>query len=314
MLWLAETGELHRRQLPAPPPQTGVAGQTEALRRLLREAKPPSRRAVASLGGDRLSLARLEVPGKVTGRDLQAALRFQLGQHFPLAAIDASWDYLPLPPAPVGQNLTTPLLVAVAPKVAALSLADLCRAGGMRLLALDADPFAFQRGLIHLGFPAATGTWGVLDLGERGSRMSLYEDDLPLLHRNLSFAGSQVRRIVVETFSLDEAAADERLLQGGVAVSRLLTSLVEGLSAECEETINFYLAGNRGRSLKALFLAGGGANLPGLSSRLEEELRETLGYHLDPSFAVQPAFSGQATSLGPEWLLALGLGLRDRAA
>ncbi len=308
LLWLSETGELHRRWLPAPPPNTSV--QSDALRRLLQEEKPPARRAVASLGGERLSLARLDVPGRVGGRDLRAALRFQLAQHFPLAATDAVWDHLPLPAPPGGQSPTTPLLVAVAPKAAALALADLCRAAGTRLLALDADPFAFQRGLAHLGLPTA-GLWGLLDLGERGSRLVLYDDELPLLHRNLSFAGNQIRRIMMETFSLDETAADDRLLQGGVAVTRLLATLVEGLGAECEETINFYLAGQRGRTLGVLHLAGGGANLPGLASRLAEELQGTLDYRLDPGFTVSPVFSGQADALiGPEWLLALGLGLR----
>src|SRR5262249_54740999 len=136
------------------------------LRQLFAQAGIKARKVVTSVAGQSSLVVRIiEVP-KMTAKELQETMKWEVERHGPFAADQTVMDCQPLSSpdeVPEGQNMEVLLAVAqeglVAKHLAAIS------AAGLTPSAIDIEPLAVSRPLVSLaesGNP--TGTVAVVDI------------------------------------------------------------------------------------------------------------------------------------------------------
>jgi type IV pilus assembly protein PilM len=270
-----------------------------ALQALWRENPDLARRVVVGIPADRVQFHRLRIE-PMTPEELERILPFEVQERLGLDLAGSVLDAHVLPPHPDFES-SMDLLVVVADREIALSLHDLLDTAGLSLHALDAEPLALLNALLRAHPEASLGTTVVLDVGAARTILMIARDGIPLGVRSLPWGEWAIRDAMTEFGS---SGGIQRAVQTVVDAS---LDLLE-VSARDEQ-------GVRGgdERLGALYLAGGGGRIDGFDHVLSEGLGSVVlpvqpfrGLSVLPS--VDPAFSARLPA--PEWMLALGLGLR----
>ena len=214
----------------------------------------PRARAWCAISSRGISLRRLSLPGG-TKEELQQRLLLQIEAEFPLAPEDLAWGC-----QPVGQALPTngalprqELLVAAVKKELVADYQEILRASG-------AEPMFTLAAMARWNFCGRpTGTFVMLEVGERQSEMTTFENGLPA-----------VSRIV---FSDDKKNGDpasgraEALAQSlpGIPVGAKVFVSGEGISTEFTERLARSLGnGSQCERLETMPVAGNSAAIAGL--------------------------------------------------
>jgi type IV pilus assembly protein PilM len=148
------------------------------------------------------------------------------------------------------------------------------------------------------------------------AKLRLLEDGVPVLTRDLAVGVRRVREDLQRELALSAAAADA-LLRGerqapqlAAVVARHAEELADGVERAAAQLES--IAPDAG-PLRALFLCGGGARVPGLAAAAAARLRVRVE-QADPFAGVsvrEGAFEGlDADALAPMLVLPLGLALR----
>lgn len=166
----------------------------------------------------------------------------------------------------------------------------------LALRRIDVSPCA----LVHLACRAWTPTeqdlWGVLDLGRRHSILTVVVGAVPTYVRELSISPHDWTQRLSEAFEVSHAVAEELKRQHGVrpterglgqssrarnplaagdiqdAVSSVLRESLETLAHETTRCFSYVFQSYPDVNLRRLFLAGGGASIPGLADGLGANL------------------------------------------
>jgi Tfp pilus assembly PilM family ATPase len=287
-----------RRTAQVPTPegavQGGVVVQPErlatALKSVVQRLRAPAKEVAVAVGGSVAFLRRMPLP-VMPAEELRSMLELQTDRFIPFAKEGAEFDLAILGEAGNGEMH---VLLAAAPAKAVAGLMQACKAARLKLVKVDVEPLALQRGLVAAGCVGEFESIGILDLGHELARLSLFEDGKPLLTRNLEL-GPEFQQAQAE------AREDENL------PARLADLLLD-----LRRSLDFALAQYQGALPSRLLLVGGGARLPGLDRICTDYLRQNVA-RLPEEFAVLvPDLS--LARLEPGELLAFGLALCKEGA
>ncbi len=249
----------------------------------------------------RVAEATLAQPADV----VEQALRWEVAQQSRLAAEDVEVRYWRLPPqAPSQWNI----MAVAMPTARIVEWWERLREVGLSLERVEVAPCALARAAQVGWSPAADELWGVLDLGQRHSTLALVIGQAPVYVRALTPCASTATRRIASELQIGEREA-ARVMHGdaaplgacdsGGALSQLLHNAiaptVRQLCKEVERCFA-YIAdslaaaprtaratvrgaaklptppGESEPAAPRLFVAGGGACLPGLHDALLHEL------------------------------------------
>jgi type IV pilus assembly protein PilM len=310
-----------------------VAG---AIRSLMSEIGLGHRRVVTAVGGQGVILRHAQFP-RMSERELREVLRWEAEQHIPIPPGEAISDFSileevsPTDRDPKGaQKKMKVLLVATQQKVVN-ALLETLRVAGLYPVAVDVDAIAAYRVLTVNGYvpPSSRNLSTMLvDIGATTTKLSVFLDGVPQLTRTVPVAGNGLTAAVAEGLGQDMASAERSKREMGAMpdtpIARFLQPLLDELLLEVRRSIEFYLVRNYGQEINHIYLAGGGANLKGLPQALADYLNLSLAEHAEgePDVCVQaveplrevelhPALNEQRVYLGPQFLVALGLALRE---
>lgn len=195
-----------------------------------------------------------------------------------------------------------PMVRSMGPNVMAVSLRaawarawfERFAAAGLTLCRIEATPCALVRAACESHPPSADEAWGVLDLGQDRSTLTIAIGDTPQYVRELQTSGISLTRDLSSGFEItvDEAeqlkrthglrpaetdARDEGNASAGAeqisgAVFDLLRGPLEKLTREIGTCFTYVLNSLPDANASRLLLAGGGARLRGLAEWLELQL------------------------------------------
>ncbi|MCH7526624.1 MAG: pilus assembly protein PilM [Planctomycetes bacterium] len=280
-------------------------GLARRIRRSVQQWEYRGGRLVAGLSTPEVELHALEIPdrGELRAADKFAeAVRWELERVKGLAEADVRIGHWRVP-ASKGTRTTAIGVVSPAPHVAFGS----ALAGAIRCecQCVDATACALSRlgWFIRRGSEPSTSTpansaspktiWGVLDLGERQSRMVVCVDDLPVLVRTLGEGGGSWTERVAESLNLSSEAAElhkvdygigeesnpddtstqsETAVEIGEMILKALKTDLELLAGEIERSYEYVLRCYPDGQAASLLLVGGGSNLRGLKPFLSAKL------------------------------------------
>ncbi len=161
------------------------------LREFLKAKGLAAAPVLASVGRDRVVLKEISHPA-VSAQEEPALVRFQATKDLADAAEDVVLDYAPLPQ---GDSCERRALAVIIRRDIQTSLQQLCRAAGLKLLALVPRPFAMAGCLDRARLPnrlSAHETAAVVLAGEHWAELSIVQGSTLLFSRSLG-AGSSLQ-------------------------------------------------------------------------------------------------------------------------
>jgi type IV pilus assembly protein PilM len=190
---------------------------------------------------------------------------------------------------------------------------------GLQAVVVDVDAFALHNAF-ELNYPdAMEGVVGLVNIGHENTNINILEDGVPILTRDITVGTRRFREDLQRERGLtgDEAAA----MVQGYDRSDHLDAIVEGRGEEIavgiERAAAFLASSSRsGSQMRAVYVCGGGARIPGLSAALADRLR--LPVELANPLANLKVRDGALESLvtdeiAPLLMLPIGLALRQVA-
>lgn len=254
------------RPVVVPTPTNSVSGGrvvdsaaiVEALGRLLSSNGFSTKKVIASVGGDTDVVVRIiEVP-KMTGKELDEAIQWELERQAPFPVDQAVFDYRPIerPDAPAdAQNME--VLLAVAQEEMVDAHVEALMAAKLVPQAVDVEPLAISRALVDAaGDALADQTIANVHVGATNTAIIIVRRGLLAFVRTLPTGGQQLTAAVRQNLAEDEAQAER--------TKRLFSDLTgsyayEGVAPDSlgagDDTSTFEARGDLGGAIDSVFEA-----------------------------------------------------------
>lgn len=244
--------------------------------------------AEATLGTPEVEFVSLELPEAVLakgGPELDRAVGFEMQRLAAPGKDGVETRYWRLPPTKVPAPNA---LGVAADRPLVERLIGVCRHAGLRCEGVDAAANALCRfGLALRSWPDDS-IWGLLDVGQRQSRLVVCADRTPLLVRSAGAGGRQWTQRIAEGLNVSSKAAevlkrDYGLVSGaaprsadhvpasgelGAVLRGILRGDLNELAAEIKRSYEYALSCYPARRAADLVLVGAGAALAGLGEFL----------------------------------------------
>jgi type IV pilus assembly protein PilM len=270
------------------------------------------------IGGPDVIVKQISLP-LLDDNEVAPALRFEARKHLPFDPQSMVIDYQVLGRFPSERKLEL-LLAAVAQQHVEKHVTPL-RMLGLEADILDASPLALTNAVAH-GSELVPGAHILLDIGNVASHLTIYQRGEPFFTRRIEFGGRHLTRAIAEGIQVPFAEAEEWKLaigsdEPGLRVdwdSREMLAVQECLRRDLVEELRrsfaFYRTQARLPEPMRLWISGGSARLPGLSTKLGGLLGEpVLLFNPLESMNGAPR-GGVAPAGGPQFAQAFGLALR----
>lgn len=266
-----------------------------ALRRLWSTGGFKTKDVVLGMGGSRVFARDLSVP-RASIAQIRESLPFIVQELLPVPVADALLDFYPIgEEAGEGGPQVSGLLVA-ALKDAVNANVTAAIGAGLRPVQVDLIPFAMTRALAPLR--TARGRDVLVSIGANSTNVVVADDGVPKFVRILTNGGDDVTRAIATRleWAPEQAEAAKRAVGMGGAMMRaedrpvleIVYEVVGELLAGIRSTINYYTAAHPAELPQRILLSGGGAQMIGLPSALQEltalpvQVAEPLGTVLVP--------------------------------
>ena len=231
---------------------------------------------------------------------------------------EVEWDYQVLGAAP-GRNAHEVMLVAVK-REKVLSYTDVVRQAGKNSVVVDIDAFALENAFEMSYHPPPDQVVALLNIGANMTIISVVRNGAPLFTRDVSAGAQQLTESLEK--ELDLSARDVEKLKRGEELPNVaqevraahLRAALEPLIQEIRKTFDFFRETTSAGGVERLYLAGGSANVPGLTDILQEEFKtpvEVMNPFLQASFKGPKMSPEQIREIAPRMGVAMGLALRS---
>lgn len=244
---------------------------SDAIRDLFAGAAVEPEHLVISVGGRDviIKLIRMDRMDEV---DARAVIRWEAEQHVPFDMENVELDFQITDPGGTGPRMKV-LLVAAKRELVDNEL-TLIEEAGLEPAVVDVDAFALFNA-VELNYPEAMdGTAALVSVGHDGTSVTLLEDGVPVLTRDLAFG---IRRLTRELQRQEGLTAEEagRVLRGDAeraGLDRFVADRATEIARGIERAATFLETRRVGERLGRLYLCGGGVNVPGLPDALADRL------------------------------------------
>ena len=288
----------------------------DAIRSALDEAGLKTRDVVTAVGGRDVIIKKIQIE-RVKEQQARELMRWEAEQHVPFDMESVELDFQILDPDASGMDMT--VLLVAAKRDLIESKMRLLSDAGLHASIVDVDAFALHNAF-ELNHPnAMNGVVGLINIGHEVTNINILDDGVPILTRDITVGTRRFREDLMRERGLgaDEA---ENLLQG-YDRSPHLDAIIEGRGEEIavgvERAAAFLSSSSRsGGQMRAVFLCGGGARVPGLAEALGKRLRLSvqLANPLANIRVASGALDGLVTDeIAPLLMLPIGLALRKAA-
>lgn len=213
--------EIHMigRPVVIPTPEHSVSGGRivetaavrEALQELLSQNGFKTRNVVASVGGESDVVVRITQVPKMSGKELEEAMQWELERQAPFPVDQAVYDYQPIirpDTPPEAENMDVLLAVALEDMVDAH--VETIMAAKLTPLAIDVEPLAISRALVDAaGDELADQTVAIVHIGASHTIIMIVRKKLLAFVRTIPTAGLSLTAAIRQNVAEDEATAEK---------------------------------------------------------------------------------------------------------
>lgn len=284
--------------LPIKEDSAAIAPQSPAFERVarwLQQVGAIGRATVVGLSAPDVELHAMQLPPVTEDTDplhIRQAARFEIERLMRFDEGAAEIDYWRTPAVKGG---TSGAIGVAAAKATVNNMLALCRGARLDCTRVDAAPCALARfGLAWRGPNTVDEeVWGILDLGERSSRLILCAGPTPVLARAFDYGGESWTAKIADSLRVSRETAQHQMrdsgisraardrqrdaaLRGATVVGEMIYNVLrrdlDAMQQELERSYRYVLTCYPQRRPGPLILTGGGACMPNLGSLFAERL------------------------------------------
>ena len=249
---------------------------SEAISSSLAAAGVESKDIVTAVGGRDVIIKKIQIE-RVKEQQARELMRWEAEQHVPFDMESVALDFQILDPDGDSPDMSV-LLVAAKRELVDAKLRVLTDAG-LTATVVDVDAFALHNAFERNYPDAMTGVVALVNIGHEVTNVNILDDGVPILTRDITVGTRRFREDLQRDRGIapDDAAG---LLQG-YDRSPDLDAVIEGRGEEIavgiERAAAFLASSSRSAGqLRAVYVCGGGARIPGLADALGARLRLTV--------------------------------------
>jgi type IV pilus assembly protein PilM len=246
---------------------------TDAIRSAVEQAGLKTKDVVTAVGGRDVIIKKIAIE-RVKEQQARELMRWEAEQHVPFDMESVELDFQILDPEGDGMEMSV-LLVAAKRDLIETKMRLLADAG-LDTAIVDVDAFALHNAFEVNHPDAMNGVVGLINIGHEVTNINILDEGVPILTRDLTLGTRRFREDLQRERGLgaDEA---EQLLQGydrSAHLDAVIDNRGEEIAVGVERAAAFLASSSRsGGQLRAVYLCGGGARVPGLADALGRRLR-----------------------------------------
>ena len=315
--------ELSRFGYEALPPHTVVDGNVmnrgavvEALRRTLQQAHVSQRECALSVSGHMVIIKKISVP-MMTDAELDEQIPWEAEQHIPFDIKDVQIDHQVLRRRPDQGQMDILLVAAKREEIS--DYASLATDARLRPMVVDIDAFCLQNLFERtVGLPPA-GTVMLLDVGASLTTLNIVSDGVSAFTRDIAHGGEAITEEIQKRLGVSRDVAEAYKCGGDGRevvpreVDEVIKNVVDGVAAEIQRSIDFYLATIAEGEIGRVYLSGGTSRIRALGAAIERRARvpvETFDPMQSMTVDAKYVDSTRLADLAPLAGVAMGLSLR----
>ena len=246
---------------------------TDAIRSAIEQAGVKVKDVVTAVGGRDVIIKKIQIE-RVKEQQARELMRWEAEQHVPFDMESVELDFQILDPHADGMEMSV-LLVAAKRDLIEHKM-QLLTDAGLTPSMVDVDAFALHNAF-ELNHPdAMSGVVGLINIGHEVTNINILDDGIPILTRDLTVGTRRFREDLQRERGLGSEEA-EGLLQGydrSPHLDAIIENRGEEIAVGVERAAAFLASSSRsGTQMRAVYLCGGGARVPGLAEALGRRLR-----------------------------------------
>lgn len=265
-----------------PATENGVIVNHEALAQAMLElfdkhinGKITTRRVAATIPASTAYSRVMSLPSNLGSKELKEAVRFEAEQYIPIPADDLYIDYSI--GGVVGEN--TEVLVVAVPKKIIDSYMRFFELVGLEVCAIETTISASSRLIAETDSSSKTPSI-LIDFGSVSVDLSVY-DKILVVNGTVPGGGDDFTKRIKDRLNVSLAEANTIKMKYGLGISKKQTEIREALNdqlsqliKEIRRVVRYYEERTEGKSkIGQVITMGGGANMPGLTDYLTDNLR-----------------------------------------
>ena len=167
-------------------------------------------KVIASVGGDSSVVVRIAEVPKMSGKELEEAVVWELDEQTPFPVDEVIYDYVSIDRPDTDPEATEmELLLAVAQEDMVDAHVEAMMGAGLRPVHIDVEPLAIGRALVDAaGDELADQTVVNVHIGATNTLILIFRQKLLAFVRVIPSAGQNLTQTIAETLMLDEAQAE----------------------------------------------------------------------------------------------------------
>jgi type IV pilus assembly protein PilM len=204
--------------------------------------------------------------------DARSAVQWEAEQHIPYDINEVTLDFQILKSEPSAKQME--VLLVAAKKDMVLGHADLVREAGLNPEIIDVDSFALQNAVLANYDFSDHEVAALVNVGSEKTNLNIVRAGIPLYTKDVPIGAGSLVEALKRKFALGEEEA-QAILSGTAPVSDAeidvqenVREVFEDLASAVERASAFLKSSGEADQVTRILLAGGGANLPGLSEFL----------------------------------------------
>lgn len=248
----------------------------DALERVVNLANPHTTHVAIAVPTSMVIHKIIEMDADMSDEEREVQIRMDAEQYIPFPLDEVSLDFEVLPDRLANPNRVNVLLVAtrtenVDTRVEVLELA------GLAAKVADVESYAMERAFSVFAdtLPMGANTVGVLDIGHTMTTLSVMQKGKIIYTREQVFGGRQLTQDVQSRYGLsfEEAgrAKKERTLPDDYD-TEVLEPFLDAVVQQAARSLQFFFSSSQFNEIDHILLAGGNANIPGLTKLLQQKL------------------------------------------
>jgi len=285
---------------------------SDAVSGLFAEIGMKGAEVVTAVGGHDVIIKKIEMD-RMRDADAREVIKWEAEQHVPFDIKSVEIDFQILDPD--GDGAQMQVLLVAAKRELVDNKVGLLQDAGVEPLVIDVDAFALHNAFEHNYPGSLEGIVALVNVGHETTNVSILEDGVPILTRDIPFGSRKIREDLQRERGLTAERAED-VVQAREVVAGLetfVTSSADEIAVGIERASAFLMTREDGNSVGRIFLSGGGARIPrmaeSLASRMNVETEIVNPFERVP---VRPDAAGDLSidEAAPMLLLPLGLALR----
>lgn len=268
--------------IPTPPGALSSSKATDqeaiavSVKKLLKDIGAKSKDANIALPEAQVFTRVIEVP-QLSQRELASAMRWEAEQYIPLPLDQVNLDFTILRDSKQTGKQTMEALLVAAPKVLIEKYLTILELSGITPVGVETEIIAATRAVVAT--TQSLRTIMVASLGAQTTDLAIMEDGVLAFTRSISSGGEALSRALAQKLEFDISQAEEYKKTYGLETNKLegkivaaVKPIMDTIIAEMKRAVAFYTEKHPDRTIEAIVISGGTANVPGMVVYIASEM------------------------------------------